>query len=92
MAICDVYVGVEGEPFSWQPSDEAYRFLNLPRSVGPSFPSAPGLNSFILFSQVIRRIKDGRYAGAQVEWGGWAAKVSRADILNFVAEFYPPDF
>ena len=92
MPICDVYLGVEDTQFSWEPSDEAYRSLNLPRRLGPWFPASPTVPRFTLSSEVVDRINDGRYAGAKVDWGGWAAKVHRSDILKLVAEFYPGDF
>lgn len=32
------------------------------------------------------------YEGEQVDWGGWAAKVTKSDILQFVADVYPLDY
>jgi hypothetical protein len=54
-----------------------------PHGIG-SLPESP-------FSQLIDRISSGKFQGKQVDWSGWAAKVSKLEILNFIAEVYRGD-
>jgi len=43
------------------------------------------------FRRLIKKISDGDFPGKQVDWGGWAAKVSKRDILEFIDETYRGD-
>jgi hypothetical protein len=43
------------------------------------------------FSRLIKKISDGEIPGRQVDWGAWAAKVSKRDILDFIDEVYHDD-
>lgn len=91
MPFCDVLIGEEAGAFSWSPTNDAYRICNLPKMLG-RFPHHPDLPGYGLWSIVFNRMQDGTYPGQQVDWGAWAAKVSRADILALVEEFYPETF
>jgi hypothetical protein len=37
---------------------------------------------------LIKKISSGEFAGKQFDWGGWAAKVSKQEILDFITEIY----
>lgn len=91
MPFCDVYIGVDddAERFSWTPSDEAYRVLNLPRRIGPFFPRATHLPGHGLWSLVLDRLRSGRYPGKQIDWGAWAAPVTTATIRDLMDEVFP---
>jgi hypothetical protein len=43
------------------------------------------------FSQLIDRISSGKFQGKQADWGGWTAKVTKQEILDFIAEVYQGD-
>jgi hypothetical protein len=62
---------------------------NVPDAKSPMFPPHGGgsLQEYP-FSQLIDRISSGRFQGKQVDWGGWAAKVTKQEILDFIAEVY----
>src|ERR1700674_2731718 len=82
----DVYIGKLSEgpdPLDWGGDWNG----NLPASESPLFPP----HGADPFSQLITRIKDGRFSGKQVDWGGWVAKVSKAEILRYIAEIYCDD-
>jgi len=40
------------------------------------------------FFAVMRGIESGKYEGAQVDWGSWVAKMTKDQILGFIAEHY----
>jgi hypothetical protein len=94
VSFCDVYIGAdeEGEKFSWEPTDDAYRILNLPRRIGPFFPKAMHLPGHGLWSLVLGRMKSGYYPGVQVDWGGWAAPVTLSTIRNLMDEVFPAGY
>jgi hypothetical protein len=50
-------------------------------AVGTLFP--PSSRSFSL---LVSKIRDGKYQGKQVDWGAFAANVSKGDILTFIDE------
>ncbi len=93
MTFRDVYVGKLSD--GPDPLDRGGTWSgNAPEREGcPDFPShgAGDLNKYP-FTQLVSRIEGGRYEGKQVDWGGWAAKVTKSDILQFVAEVYPDDY
>ena len=37
---------------------------------------------------MIKKIERQELAGKQVDWGAWAANVSKQEILDFIGEFY----
>jgi hypothetical protein len=43
------------------------------------------------FSLLVRRIREGKLQGKQVDWGAFAANVSKSDILAFIDEVYAAD-
>jgi hypothetical protein len=77
----DVYIGelsTGADPLDWGGDWNG----NAPVRKSPFFPpSAP-------FYKLKEMISSGKFPGKQVDWGGWAARVSKQDILDFVAEAY----
>jgi hypothetical protein len=63
-----------------------YNIGNIPNRLGPFFP--PGGKPFY---DLISKIKQGALLGQQVDWGAWAANVSKQDILDFIAATYQGD-
>jgi len=61
---------------------------NLPLHDTPDFPKHGRGDPYRC---VMAMISNGRLPGKQVDWGGWAAKVSKQDILAFIAEVYRDD-
>ena len=92
MTFRDVYIGKLAEgpyPLDWGGD---WNVGNLPSRTSPYFPPhGAGMIGDHPFSQLISRIMDGRFVGIQVDWGGHAAKVSKAGILTFIAEVYRDD-
>ena len=88
MTYTDVYVSrlAKGpDPLDWGGD---YTLGNTPRErkdipVFPptSIPERP-------FYRLIRKIERQEFAGKQVDWGAWAANVSKPEIMNFIGECY----
>ena len=87
MPFLDVYVGCLGtgdDPLDW---GGEYNLGNIPHCLkGTLFP--PSSRSFSLLT---RKIRDGKFQGKQVDWGAFAANVSKSDILAFIEEVYAAD-
>jgi len=87
MPYLEVYIGrLSGsdDPLDWggDPS-----IGNTPPRIGPLFPPNLGKS----FRCLVGKIKDGQLSGKQVDWGAWAATVSKREILTFVEETYRGD-
>jgi hypothetical protein len=91
MTQTDVYIGrlSDGaDPFNWGGDQDTGR---VPEQIaGTRFPPSRG-PGYGAFSRLIDKIKRGELHGKQVEWGGWAANVSKDDILAFIDEIYRGD-
>ena len=87
----DVYIGelsTGSDPLDWGGDWNG----NVPDAKSPMFPPhGIGSLSEDPFSQLIDRISSGKFQGKQVDWGGWAAKVTKEEILDFIAEVYQGD-
>jgi hypothetical protein len=87
MTQTDVYIGQLSEgpdPLDWGGD---YRVGNVPRRLGPFFPpSRRGA-----FRALIRKIRNEQFAGKQVDWGAWAATVTKDQIFEFIEEVYESD-
>lgn len=59
---------------------------NRARSITDYFPPAAGYGE--PFFTVRRRIQTGEYQGRQIDWGAWAAIVSKQEILAVIADTY----
>ena len=88
----DVYVG----EFSEHVWDGWSSISNQPKGVTSFFPepvSTPErFGGYQPFCDVKDRIKDGIYEGRQLDWGCWAAKVTKKDLLLLMDEYYPEDW
>ena len=87
MTYCDVYVGRLShgpDPLDW---DGSFRINNTPARLSPFFPPTSGR----LFSVLIAKIKNRELEGKQIDWGAWAAVLSRQQILDFIDEQYRGD-
>jgi hypothetical protein len=87
----DVYIGElasGSDPLDWDGDWNG----NVPKVISPWFPPTGGI-SFPKhpFAQLIDRISTGKFQGKQVDWGGWAAKVTKQEILDFITEVYGGD-
>ena len=84
----DVYVGelsASPDPLDWGGDWNG----NTPRDRGPWFPAVA--RSDDPFDLLIRKIETGELPGKKVDWGAWAACVTKAQILAFIAEAYTHD-
>ena len=88
MTYTDVYVGrlANGpDPLDW---GGKYTLGNIPRAdVGaPVFPPTSAREE--PFRRLIKKIESQELAGKRVDWGAWAANVSKQEIMNFIKECY----
>jgi hypothetical protein len=51
----------------------------------PWYPSLPDA-----FTEIRDRVTSGRFRGVQVDWGSWAARMTRDEVLAFIDEIYGP--
>jgi hypothetical protein len=82
----DVYIGRLGEgsdPLDWAGDWNG----NAPARLGPFFPPSHGR----AFRMLIDKIESGELPGKQVDWGAWAANLSKQQIFDFLDAVYPTD-
>ncbi|MGH3563245.1 MAG: hypothetical protein ACRDTN_16030 [Mycobacterium sp.] len=87
MTYTDVYLGEVSEgpdPLDW---GRDWKIGNTPARLGPFFPP----NSGEAFLKLIDKIERGELPGKQVDWGAWAASLSRQQILDFLNEVCATD-
>jgi hypothetical protein len=87
MTYHDVFVGelFDGpDPLDWGGDWNG----NTPNERGPYFPP---LGSGKPFWRVQEMIGSGEFPGKQVDWGAWAGRASKAQILKFIEELYGGD-
>ena len=90
MPFLDVYIApLDSAGFSWEPTSHQYNIHNRPRRVGPPFPPR-GVGDLPSAWHLVReRIESGRYEGEQVDWGSWAGRVTREEVIALVEEVFP---
>jgi hypothetical protein len=95
MSQCDVYIGRLSngdDPLDWGRDP---RVGNTPSVIDGTWfpPTSRGTRgiSFGAFFQLIEKIEGGHLPGKQIDWGAWAAIVSKADIIAFINEAYQGD-
>jgi hypothetical protein len=87
MTQTNVFIGPLSEapdPLDWGGD---YSVGNIPVRLGPFFPPSRRAAFHIL----IREIKASRLVGKQVDWGAWAATVSKDQIFDFIKNLYEDD-
>lgn len=86
MTQCTIYVGDLNDPrFSWNDGDWNG---NTPRALTTAFP--PRRRSYG-FADYFEWLKGRGIAHQQTDWGAFVAKVTRADIVAFIAFCYDSD-
>jgi hypothetical protein len=80
----DVYIGDSNDPhFNWNGNN--WNTGNTPRRMSPFFPpKAP-------FYELINNINTDKFDGKKTDWGGWTARVTKKQILDFIKELYAND-
>lgn len=79
MSALDAWIGsLEDEDFHWEGGNWSG---NVPQRRSPFLPNGPRA-----FAQLIRKINQGEIDGKQTDWGGFVARVTRAQIIDFMAE------
>jgi hypothetical protein len=87
MSVFKTYIGdLEDPSFTWNPDESTYNRGNAPRAVSPRFPVLGGVESvgFIL----VCKIASGEFGGKQVDWGCWVARMTKAQIVDFINRYY----
>src|ERR1700742_4577697 len=87
MPYTDVYLGplsTGADPLDWGGEKRPVAFRPYPSSTYVFFPPANPPAFFNLFG----KIKSGQVQSRQIDWGCWATKMSKQDILDFIAEVY----
>lgn len=80
----DVYI-VKAKDVVW--SGKGNGIGNAPESLSPYFPSTNRREYWGL----IDRVNNGVFQGSQVDWGCWAGRVKKKDIIGFINEVYRED-
>jgi hypothetical protein len=87
----DVYIGELSsapDPLDWGGDWNG----NVPDAKSTMFPPhGGGMMAEYPFSQLIEKISNGKLPGKQVDWSGWAAQVTKQEILEFIDEVYRGD-
>ncbi len=86
MAFLDVYIGFT-EGYSFEVDDAKFRIGNVPKRKSPFFPKGSSASR-----ELREKISSGDMKGEQVDWGAWAAFVSKGEILAFMDELYSPQW
>jgi len=77
----DVYIGDLGDAsFRWDGGDWNG---NVPVPISPFFPEGGRV-----WAALVDRIDDGTYDGKQTDFGGYVAKVTKQQIIQFIHEQY----
>ncbi len=81
MTYYDVYIGFLDDPeFSWGKAGQDGR---LPSAKSPLFPGSSDE-----FFDIINFIENGEFKGEKVDWGGWVAIVTKAQIIEFIDKHF----
>ena len=89
MSLLDVYIGKLEWPVPERAS-EAPIPNAAPRRLSSSFPPPSGTRENPYFL-ILRKIEKGDYAGRQMRWGAWVAKVRKGQIHELIDEVYAGD-
>jgi hypothetical protein len=81
----DVYIGWLEEDGSLDKGEDP-SIGNAPIRVSPFFPD--GSQAFSLLKD---KIEAGEFKGEKVDWGAWAAAVTKQQIISFMDEHYGED-
>ena len=87
MTLTNVYIGALSEgpdPLDWGRDPNVG---NTPGRLGPFFPPARA-NEFLVLT---RKIDAGALPGKQVDWGAFAANVTKQEIAAFMDDLYKDD-
>lgn len=79
----DVYISWL-DNYDWDGGD--WNIGNAPGRWSPFFP--PTCNGKSPFSEVKKRLEEGKYKGQQVDWGCWVVVATKKEILEFIADMY----
>jgi hypothetical protein len=87
VSFLDVFIGqlaAGSDPLDWGGSWNS----NIPTRESPFFPPSGAGRQFF---EVVKKIEDGSFKGKQVDRCGWAAIVTKKQILQFIDETYRGD-
>ena len=81
----EVFIGAVDVPdFSWQESPADTRnFAVSPRIISDAIPE-----SYRIFWEVIERTKDEKYVSKAIDWGTWAVRASKDELVEFLRSMY----
>ena len=86
MSYLDVYIGFS-KGYSLTPDPDKFNIGNTPKCQSPFFPDGS-----TAFRRLVKKIDSKAFQGAQVDWGAYAAIVTKEQILSFMEELYPPEW
>jgi hypothetical protein len=88
MPYTDVYLGslaAGADPLDWGGDNRPVAFRPYKDTNYVFFPPARPAPAFF---SLLGKIKSGQFPSRQLDWGCWAAKVSKQDIVDFIDEVY----
>ena len=87
MIYCSTYIGDLADPsFNWDGGDWNG---NIPRGISPAFPPAPTPNSYN--KKFHDWVAGTKVTCKQTDYGGWVARVGKAQLLDFIRYCYGSD-
>ena len=86
MSYLDVYIGFT-EGYSFEHDPKKYQMGNIPHKQSPYFPDGS-----TAFRRLVNKIEAGTFKGEKVDWGAYAAVVTKAQIVGFMEEMYTPEW
>jgi hypothetical protein len=81
----EVFIGaVDAPDFSWResPADTPY-FAVSPRIISDAIP-----DSYRIFWEVLNLTKDEKFVSKAIDWGAWAVRVSKEQLVEFLRSMY----
>jgi hypothetical protein len=84
----EVFIGAVDVPdFCWQDSPaDTKDFAVSPRIISDAIP-----DSYDIFWEVIDLTKDDKFVSKSIDWGTWAVRVSKNELIEFLGSMYETD-
>ena len=84
----EVFIGATDVPdFSWQKSPaDTTDYAVSPRIISDAIP-----DSYEIFWKVLKLTDDEKFVSKAIDWGSWAVRVSKNELIEFLGSMYEAD-